>query len=74
MCLIKDQTQGFAQYRKTIYHLKALYAGNLIGQIEINHRHIITYYMPMRLTYDVTVRHSQEQLQIHTVGLQMKHG
>lgn len=56
----KDQTQGSAQYRQAIYHWKALFAENLIGPIVIFLCH-------------VTLRHSREKLQIHSLGLKMKH-
>ena len=58
--LFKDQTQGSAQYRQAIYHWKALFAENLIGPIVIFLCH-------------VTLRHSREKLQIHSLGLKMKH-
>ena len=58
--LLKDQTQGSAQYRQAIYHWKALFAENLIGPIVI-------------FLYHVTLRHSREKLQIHSLGLKMKH-
>ena len=37
MMLYKDQAQGSAQHRQTIYHLKDFFAGNLMGPIFICH-------------------------------------